>query len=148
MKWRERKKEVQGAVLQPTGKVGAGAEEGAGRALGGRQGRNPSIAGGRSIFHALIGGSGHSDQENGIFPCPLLKCSQFGMPTGLGREGTACLSATRKREGAESCFFSTFSAALCPLSTGPLPRALSSLSAPQAVGAALARTLPPEQVSL
>ena len=48
-------------------------------------------------------------QENDIFPSPFFKYFQFGVSTGLGREGTTCLSTNSKSEVALSgCFSVSF----------------------------------------
>lgn len=114
-------REMQGAVLQCRRRLGqkkrtsgmwVAGEEWAGTILEWRHERNRSLNGGKIVFHALFGVSQHSDQENGIFSSSFFKYLQFGMSTGLGREGTARLSTSSKSEDAVSCCFSV---SFCPV---------------------------------
>lgn len=56
-------------------------EEWAGTVLEWRHKGNHSLNGGKIVFHALFGGSRHSDQANSIFPSPFCKYLKFGMST-------------------------------------------------------------------
>lgn len=83
-------REMQRAVLQPMERLGQkdrtsgprmARVEWAGTVLEWRHKGNHSLNGGKIVFHALFGGSRHSDQVNSIFPSPFCKYLKFGMST-------------------------------------------------------------------
>lgn len=48
--------------------------------------RNCSLYGGKAVFHALLGGSHHSDQENDIFTLFLINTCNLPCPQVLAGE--------------------------------------------------------------
>lgn len=125
---REREREVQGAALQPTARLGQGVRKG--------QGRNHSLDGGKILSPALRS-SWPLCPRKWHLPLPVVKL----LPVWDGREGATSPNIPGEREVVVSCIFFQ-----CLLSSSVAPEHRAAPGSSLQV-LSLARTLPPEQVS-